>query len=532
MPSLAAAAPLQEFTQVDGNGVDLVSGQFFFSLVEGSIGDDESGVSLVRSWSGINGWQDNWSGVAYQTTENGQTVYYVEFGPISDSFTFSGGNFISRKGDGAILTVGGTSLAYTASDGTGYNYNGAFDDGRPFAGPRCPSGGCYIPISITKPNGRTFTLNWDFDAYFQNPLVYYRLAGVDSSANYNFSITYLTANPGQGSAPVPNWLKRTKVEFTNTLSPPSPLPTVTYAYPSSAIIDITVPGARTWRLTAAAGGNLNGIRRPGSAVDNVTIGYSVGAPTVSSVIKDGVTTSYSRVVNGTTITETRTDALSNQVVVTADTAVNRPSSVKDPLNRTTSYQYDSNKRLTRLSQPEGNYVQATYDGRGNVTQLRQVAKAGSGLADIVESAGYDATCSNQLTCNQPSNTTDAKGNVTDYTYDSTHGGVLTVTDPAPTTGAIRPQTRGSYTLTAGAYLLTGISECQTLSSCTNAVDEAKTALGYNSNALPTTVTRSNGAGTLAATSTMTYDSIGNLLTVDGPLTGGRGCHALPLRRCA
>ena len=55
-------------------------------------------------------------------------------------------------------------------------------------------------------------------------------------------------------------------------------------------------------------------------------------------------------------------------------------------------------------------------------------------------------------------TTDARGNVTDYTYDSTHGGVLTVTAPAPT-GTTRPQTRYIHELTNGEYQLTAVSAC-------------------------------------------------------------------------
>ncbi|NWN27520.1 RHS repeat protein, partial [Escherichia marmotae] len=55
----------------------------------------------------------------------------------------------------------------------------------------------------------------------------------------------------------------------------------------------------------------------------------------------------------------------------------------DPLSRTTSWQYDASGRVTRITQPEGNYTQLTYDSRGNVTEKRAVAKSGSGLADIV-----------------------------------------------------------------------------------------------------------------------------------------------------
>jgi RHS repeat-associated protein len=195
--------------------------------------------------------------------------------------------------------------------------------------------------------------------------------------------------------------------------------------------------------------------------------------------------------------------------------------VTDALSRTTSFQYDTSGRLTRTTYPEGNYVQLTYDARGNVTETRAVGKSGSGATDIVATASYPSTCSNLLTCNKPASTTDARGFTTDYAYDSTHGQVTSVTLPAPSsaTGAVRPQTRYGYTLTSGVYALTSVSACQTTSSCTGGADEAKTTIAYNSNLLPQTVTSGNGSGTLAAAVTNAYDPIGNLTSVDGPLSG-------------
>jgi len=148
-----------------------------------------------------------------------------------------------------------------------------------------------------------------------------------------------------------------------------------------------------------------------------------------------------------------------------------------------------------------------------------VPKSGSGLPSIVTSASFDSTCANPVTCNQPNSTTDARGNVTDYTYDSTHGGVLAVTAPAPASGAVRPQTRYSYTLTNGEYRLTGTSTCQTGSSCTGTSDEVVTSVAYDASGNVTSASSGNGAGTLTARSDMTYDAAGNLLTVDGPLSG-------------
>lgn len=189
--------------------------------------------------------------------------------------------------------------------------------------------------------------------------------------------------------------------------------------------------------------------------------------------------------------------------------------------------------------PEGNYTAYTYDSRANVTQVTEVAKAGSGLANIVTSAVYPASCANTLTCNQPSATIDARGHQTDYTYDPNHGGVLTVMAPAPTVGAVRPQTRLTYTSRYAWYknssgsvvqaptpiaLVTQSSACATLTSCSNGADETRTTTAYGTagvanNLAPTSVTVSAGNGSVSSTIATTYDAVGNVLTLDGPLAG-------------
>jgi hypothetical protein len=123
--------------------------------------------------------------------------------------------------------------------------------------------------------------------------------------------------------------------------------------------------------------------------------------------------------------------------------VGKPTYITDELGRTTRFQYDSVGRGTNTIPPEGTpssgpptagYVNNTYDTRGNVTAVTKVAKAGSSLPNIVTSASFSASCSTLKTCNQPNSTTDANGNVTNYTYDSAHGGILTEMKPAVTIG--------------------------------------------------------------------------------------------------
>jgi RHS repeat-associated protein len=344
---------------------------------------------------------------------------------------------------------------------------------------------------------------------------YPRLSRVSNSFGYSIAFSYASAaGSSTTSGPPASFKQRTRADFYNSQAGSTALASATYAYPTGAL-ETTDIGGRVWRTTGSS--TALTVRRPGATSDTTT--YTLSGGQVGSVTNEGVATSYSRSVSGTTATMTVTNALSQATTIVSDTVTGRPTSITDPLSRTSSYQYDSNGRLTRATAPEGNYTAYTYDARGNVTQTEAVPKSGSGLPSIVTSASFDSTCSNPLTCNQPNSTTDARGNTTDYTYSATHGGVLTVTAPAPTGGATRPQTRYSYTLTNGEYRLTGTSQCQAGSSCTGTSDEVVTSIAYDANGNVTSTSAGNGAGTLNATSAMTYDYAGNLLTVDGPLSG-------------
>jgi RHS repeat-associated protein len=533
------AAPPPKYTAPDANGVDPVTGWVGWSMTEGSIGSGEGALALHRIWAETDGWTDNWSGKAYQRTTSSGTEIVVEFGAYSDRFSVSGGTYTSKKGDGATLTGGsGGGYIYTAGDGTVITYtNIGPDTGYAVNGPGCTfadTGTCSVPVSVVKPNGMTFHINWDFDErctqYDQelnciNGGAYFRWKGVTSSANYSFTVSYATDSPGNFSVPQTNWYKRTGVVFTNLASTPSSPPSVTYSYPtgSTTISGVTDIGGRSWGFAYATNGHLSGVTGPGSSSANMS--WSYGTNGVSSATNAGVTTSYSVSTSGSTRTTTVTDALSQSSTVVADTSTGRVTSVTDPLSHTTGYTYDSSGRLTRTTYPEGNYVNLTYDSRGNVTETRAVAKSGSGLSDIVATASYDSSCTNIVKCNKPNSVTDARSNTTDYAYDSTHGGITSITAPAPTSGATRPQTRYGYTQVTAVtgepvYLLTSVSACQSSSSCSGGSDEAKTTVSYNtSNLLATSTTSGDGSGALAATTAYAYDSIGNLTSIDGPLSG-------------
>ncbi|MFS2108904.1 RHS repeat domain-containing protein [Sphingomonas sp. Sphisp140] len=535
VPAMAQTTP-PIHVDVDENGVDLVSGNYVTTFTEGAIGSGEGRLAFTRTRNNGGGWADDWTGGVTLRTVGGLTTAYVIQGPASDAFSVSGTNYTSLTGSGATLVANGAGYTYTAADGTKIEFRslgvGKVSGTYPVQGYACSRYGdfsCSIPVSITKPNGMKYNITYTWVQKCTSGagptctagISFYRLASVTNSAGYGFSVNYQSDVAGNFSAPQTAWYQRTSVAFSNANQPPASAPTITYLNPAQNFGDYTDPAGRTWRFSASSV-PLTGIQRPGATSYSTTISYSGTPSYVSSITIDGVTTNYSRIVSGSIATTTVTDALSNQKIVEADLSKGRVRKITQVLasgNLVTQFDYDTSSRLTEVTYPEGNKVQYAYDGRGNVTSTTLKAKPTVGGADIVTSAGYDASCSNVVTCNSPNWTRDAKLNQTDYAYDATTGQPTSITTPAATSGGVRPQIRYSYSATAGVSMLTGISACRTTSSCAGGSDEVKTTIAYNGNLLQSSVSKGAGDGSLTATRTASYDSSGNLLSVDGPLAG-------------
>ncbi|MEA3034086.1 MAG: hypothetical protein QOH86_2102, partial [Sphingomonadales bacterium] len=517
---------------IDSNGVNLVDGSFPFAFSEGTIGSGLGAVSVERHGNGAYG-ASNWQNYYLtQSVSGSTTTVSVVLGDFSENFTStSGGAFTAASGDGSILTGSHGDYSFKSSDGTTVTFGAPADD-QYGASNLCSHAGANqngcasLAGSVTAPSGLTTTFTWEMASLCSNTFnpdgsldcsYAWRLTSASNGAGYGVAFAYVTDSIAFHSLPATNWYKRSGATLSNA-NVSGATRSIAYSYVSSTVTDVTDAGGRTWRITADSANRITGVRSPGSSSDDIAVAYTTGG-TVSSVTRAGVTTTYSRSVSGSTATTTITDALSHSSTVVADTSKAAITSVTDALSRTTGYTYDSSGRRTRTTYPEGNYVNLTYDSRGNVTETRGVAKSGSGLSDLVATASYDSSCTNVVKCNSPNSTTDARGNTTDYVYDSTHGGLTSVTAPAPTSGATRPQTRFAYSIAVGAYRITGVSACRSSSSCAAGSDESKTAIAYDSSGNATSVTRGDGTGALAATTAMTYDGNGDVLTVDGPLSG-------------
>lgn len=315
-------------------------------------------------------------------------------------------------------------------------------------------------------------------------------------------------------------------------------PYVTYGTESGgAIQTVTDRLSRTTRYPVSSN-QMTAVRLPASSTNAVvTVSYSSGKVSSGSrgysVIND-----YDNSVAGQT-TVTRYIEAGTQVVKFSTTSGWVTEIWADGSGaRKTTYTRDSYGRVTRVTNPGGDYVNLTYDGRGNVTQTDTVPTSGT---TITTYSSFDGTCSNTKTCNKPNSTTDAIGQVTNYSYNSTHGGVETITYPTPGSGpysSIHPQARYSYTslnayyknsggsFVAGSavYRLTGTSACMTTASCGGGSDESKSTIAYGStgvanNLLPTSVTAGNGTGSLSVTTSTTYTAQGDVATIVRPVSG-------------
>lgn len=517
--SMPDSSPPQRF-QLDENDVDVARGVQTKVIKDLQIGPDgAAGLTYVRYFPGRSSFD--------LSIRASGTMAWANVGRVSYEFTQVGGVFQSTGSEGATLTQTGATYTLTTEDGVRIVYDYTPRDSVDGSTFRARAG------SIIYPSGEVVTLNYKRKTFFYErpngptiPVPAVRLQSVSHSSGYRLHMGY------EFNVDMPDvwddpdaWRRRIRVTAINTnvesCDALADTCSLTQSWPSVTYNgdQVTDPTGVTTRYIS--GGFQSKIRYPGSSTDNVVYNLSPTNLRVTSVTRDGGTWTYSYTTSGNVATLTRTDPANGQRTITSDLTVGLPTSIVDELGRTTSYVYDGSGRLTKMVAPEGNEIRYTRDARGNVTETRAVAKAGSGLADIVTTASFAATCANPVTCNQPNSVTDARGKTTDYTYDPTHGGVLTVTLPAPTSGGVRPQTRYSYTQQNGSYRLTGISTCATgtAPTCLGTADEIKTTLGYDAVGNLTSTTTAAGNGSLSATETRTYDSVGNLRTVDGPLAG-------------
>ena len=285
---------------------------------------------------------------------------------------------------------------------------------------------------------------------------------------------------------------------------------------------------------------LSDIDNDGSGNTNLVVTrYPDGK--VHQVTAQGVTTSYTYTQQGNQLTVTRTrpnNMVDTYVLTLGETKLDTKT---DALGRITNFEYDTEGRLYKTTSPEGDQHILTYDVIGRIVETRHKAKPGSALADIVSSAGFVANCTVETlkSCMKPLWTIDAKGNRTDYSYSGDSGELVNVKLPAAAPGQPRAEINYGYTAlyakvknNAGllvdapspVWKLTSTSWCKTAATCPGSANETIIEIGYAAsggglNLLPTSVTTRAGDNSLSATTGYSYDNDGNVIAMDGPLSG-------------
>ncbi|WP_022694725.1 RHS repeat domain-containing protein [Ponticaulis koreensis] len=152
---------------------------------------------------------------------------------------------------------------------------------------------------------------------------------------------------------------------------------------------------------------------------------------VTRIIEGGVSTYYTYSVLGSYSVTQVTANSGHTVLYTFDGDGNTIGVERRETGQSsgpiTTYDYTDDNQVEVITFPEGNQTEYVYDTLGRVTEVRQIASAGSGLANIVTKYSYYACNSTTFRyCMRPRFVWDARDRVTRYEYDSDHGGVTEI----------------------------------------------------------------------------------------------------------
>lgn len=179
----------------------------------------------------------------------------------------------------------------------------------------------------------------------------------------------------------------------------------------------------------------------------------------------------------------------------------RPMRVIDEIGRKTELTHDARGRVTSYTYPEGNKEVMSYDLLNRLTAITNAAKPGSGLSDTTISATYEPQW------NKLASITDPLGNTTEFTYVSSGDGKsLMALAKRPDPDGPGAKSRPEY-----KYTYNAVGQTLTTEDPTSLVVQSSYTNGYL-----TSITVDPGG--VNAVTTMTYNTQGDVLTVDGART--------------
>ncbi len=513
---------------IDKNNVDLMAMEY----ENDAFAIHTAGISRAPS-TGNGMYYDSLMGVVFQ---NGTITY----GGVVSGSLYADGNSVFYTG--SLLTI-------VSGDGTTSYYDPSMNS----PGANGHPGVQAILVKRVKPDGEVLNYYYQTATHVISTslTVYgYRLNGVTSSLGWTvkYDLTHnVVANGSDSWVTTKVYIVNSSLDWCDPHSPSACTSANSSYWPATGAV--SVPTVNQNGITYPSG-TSQGFGTTGTNTYRYIVGTNVGTYTWNYAVSTSGSVSTTTVTNPDNSTHVVTYA--NSQLLTD----------QDESGRKTTYTYYATTdgaggyagSVKQVIAPDatwsgstatGGYTQYKYDARNNVTEKRVVAKAGSGLADIVTSATYVTSCdsTNQKYCNAPLTTTNAAGVVTTYTYDSNSGQVATAT--LPTVNGVAAQTRNTYvqvtpfakdssgTLVAqpAVWRLSTESSCMTgaAPSCVGTADEQRTTYtygGYNALLASITIQLGNANMSLAAsntnvyqTTTYSYDINGSVIVADGPKPG-------------
>ena len=552
--SLAQTQPTPPiYYTLDGNGVDLVTGELHTTTTEVVIGQPGAGgmsygrVALDVVNVGVDvGWRDLAVG---GINCGGMGACLVSIGGSSEAFSLGSEGFTPLANNGSTLKIVTGGYDYQSSNGIAAHFVHVPEGiSNPYTADAA------LVSSITQPNGEKTTYHYTTVGTVQ------RLQAITNNFGYQIHYKYDGATPTAVERVM--GINMAEVYCAPLAANCDHLdhnywPSVTYTLaidPNGGFIETAVDqGSRHTVYHLDVNGQLDAIRLPGETINQISVARNT-AGTVGVAVGPAGTWTYTPPTAALGGTEIVATGPANQLTtVLSPSGQGQPSQVRRQLSPgvevTQAFQY-TNGRVTQVTNPDGGYTTFTYDGRGNVTNTVITSRpiAGQPLTTISTSATYPTSCtSTPAICDKPLTTTDGRGAVTSYQWNATTGLLESVTQPIPQVGLVAPQTRIAYGTFNANYLVApgtpatdpnGVvlpiyaSACATGAgqspgvpasclSAPNLADETRTTIIYDvagtTNLLPVTTLTQAGDSSVSTQTSMLFDDRGDIVEVDGPL---------------
>ena len=395
--------------------------------------------------------------VTQQTDARGHSSTFA-YSPNETQFTDQAGHVTDYKFGTGVLTSRTEGYGTSSAATTSYGYDADLN-----------------PVSVTDPNGHTWQYGYDAAGNrtsTTDPL------GHKTTWTYNghHDVTSTTTPAGIATT-IAYDAHFEPTSVTRTLTETNTQQTTSYTYDSNEqLITVTDPLNRSWTYGYDSYGDRTSATSP--LGHKTTYGFDADSRETSTVSARG------------------NEPGANPAQYTTSYTLNaygNPTTVTDPLGKSTTLAYDANQNLTDETDRDGRHTQITYDAANEPTQVTR--PDGS-----TQKTSYDPLGS---TASQ----TDALNNTTSYAYDALER-LSSVTDPlsrATSFGYDGAGNRTSLTDPAGQTTTYGFDNANRLTSLSySSGNPGNVSFGYDADGRRTSMTDSSG------TTSYAYDSIGRL----------------------